>query len=158
MGEGRGGVENESGRRGKGSVFGPGAHGDAVLICARARAKVSRGWPWVALATLVVPHPSGPAVGPKTTPERQLPASLLSCFLPFSPSSPLSLSLSASLSSSSCDLYARRAIDDARMHACARPGFSGPSTSFAGPPERESLPLTPNVIGAVLIARLRSRG
>lgn len=46
-------------------AFGPGAHGDAVLI--RARAKVSRGWQRVAVATLVVPHPSGLAVGPETT-------------------------------------------------------------------------------------------
>lgn len=79
-------------RRGRGvGAFGPGAYGDAVLI--RARAKVSRGWRRVALATLVVPHPSGFAVGPKTTPERQPPlvrCLSLSLSLSRSPSSPLS--------------------------------------------------------------------
>lgn len=70
-------------------AFGPGAHGDAVLI--RARAKVSRGWRRVALATLVVPHPSGLAVGPKTTPKHQPPLALCLSFSPLLP--PLSLSL-----------------------------------------------------------------
>lgn len=113
---------------GVGGAFGPGAHGDAVLI--RARAKVSRGWQRVALATLVVPHPSGLAVGPKTTPERQPPLALssLSFFLHLSHH----LLPPPSLYHRARDLYMP---NDARVCASVFPGTSAflPGSSRAFP-------------------------
>lgn len=102
------------------------------------RAKVSRGWlaRRVALATLVVPHPSGvrPPVGPKTTPKRQpLPLAIsLSPSLRLSPSLALSIHLFLYLSFSIIGLAiytsyrAVRPIDmpDARVYAYVRDLFS----------------------------------